>query len=210
MARWIIAIALGVLMLCEMLFNVPDLFAQAPGGAFDQLSPGNQKAARALFEAQRSDLSPVRALTLDEIAARKQSGEGWGRVFDGMKSRGLVDAKNFGQVVSSYNHRHRISPGGPVTTAANRTVVVRRDSGVRVGPGDHDKRAVSAGTARNDGRGRAAVSTGAAQGHGRGSSAFSTPNGHAHGRGGTAVAATGAQAHGHGGGANGASHGRGK
>jgi len=56
MTRWIVAAAVGLLMLCEMLFNVPDLFAQAPGGAFDQLSPGNQKAARALFEAQRSDL----------------------------------------------------------------------------------------------------------------------------------------------------------
>jgi hypothetical protein len=106
MTRWIIAIAVGLLMLCEMLFSVPDLFAQAPGGPFDQMSAGNQKAVRALFEAQRPDPPRgVRPLTLDEIAARKQSGEGWGRILDGMKSQGLVDAENFGQVVSDYNFR---------------------------------------------------------------------------------------------------------
>jgi hypothetical protein len=106
MTRWIIAIAVGLLMLCEMLFSVPDLFAQAPGGPFEQLSPGNQKAVRALFEAQRPDPPRgVKPLTLDDIAARKQSGEGWGRILDGMKSLGLVDAANFGQVVSDYNVR---------------------------------------------------------------------------------------------------------
>jgi hypothetical protein len=85
-------------MLCEMLLSVPDLFA----GAFDELSPGNQKAARALFEAQRSDPPRgTRPLTLDEIASRKQNGEGWSRIFNDMKSQGLVDAKNFGETVTS-------------------------------------------------------------------------------------------------------------
>ena len=125
MRRWIIAAAVGLLVLCEMLLNVPGALA----GAFDQLSPGNQKAARSLFEAQRSTLPPgTRPLTLDEIAARKQSGQGWGRIFDGMKSAGLVDAKNFGQTVSSFNHRHHLSTEGTATTAANRTVGVRPDS----------------------------------------------------------------------------------
>lgn len=80
-------------------------------GEFEQLSPGGQKIARALYEAQvrRGDHSggttPQR-LTLDEIAQRKQDGQGWGQVFKGMKSEGLVRQKNLGQVVSSYNHRH--------------------------------------------------------------------------------------------------------
>ena len=84
--RWIIAIGVGLLMVCEVSFA----FAQAPGGPFDRLSPGNQKIARSLFEAQPSRVPPgTRPLTLDQIAARKQSGEGWGRVYDGMKSQGL-------------------------------------------------------------------------------------------------------------------------
>jgi len=30
MTRWIVVIVIAVLMLCEMLFAVPDLFAQSP------------------------------------------------------------------------------------------------------------------------------------------------------------------------------------
>ena len=54
MTRWIVAMAIGLLMLCEMFLSVSSVLA----GAFDELSPGNQKAVRALFEAQRSDLPP--------------------------------------------------------------------------------------------------------------------------------------------------------
>ena len=106
MTRWIVPIAVGLLMLCEMAFSVPLLFAQVPGGPFDQMSPGNQKGVRALYAAQKPDLPPgKRPLTLDEIAARKQSGDGWARVFQSMKSHGLIDAVNFGQVVDSYDRR---------------------------------------------------------------------------------------------------------
>jgi len=127
MTRWIIATAVGLLMLCEMLLSVSNVFA----GPFAELPPGNQKAVRALFEAQRSDPPPgTRRLTMDEIAARKQNGQGWGRIFDDMKSRGLVDAKNFGQVVSRFDHRHHLSSDSRVTTGANRTVGIRRDARV--------------------------------------------------------------------------------
>jgi len=122
MRRWMTATAVGILLSCAMLVAAPCLWAQAPGGPFDRLSPGNQKAARALFEAQRS--SPpagTRPLTLDEIAARKHSGEGWSRVFDGMKSRGLVDARNLGQVVRSFDERHQ--------SAAVESATVARDGG---------------------------------------------------------------------------------
>ena len=117
MTRWIAAISVGLLMLCEMLFSVPLLFAQAPGGPFGQMSPGNQKGARALHEAQRPDLPPgKKPLTLDEIAVRKQSGEGWARIFQGMKSQGLIDADDFRQVVINYDsHRQiteRVGDGG--------------------------------------------------------------------------------------------------
>ncbi len=157
MTRWIIAIGVGLFMLCELFFAVPQLFAQAPGGPFDRLSPGNQKIARSLFEAQRSQVPPgTRPLTLDEIAARKRSGEGWGRVFDGMKSQGLVDSRNLGQAVSSFNQRHHVSSAGTVTTAANRTVHgnavnAGRPAAVKTSNGDHGSGAVTAGGAQPHG-----------------------------------------------------------
>lgn len=121
MTRWIVAVAIGLLMLCEMVFSVPLLFAQAPGGPFDQMSPGNQKGARALYEAQKPDLSAgKKPLTLDEIATRKQSGEGWARVFQSMKSHGLIDAGNFGQVVDSYDRRQQISSEGSASPGNRR------------------------------------------------------------------------------------------
>lgn len=58
MTRWIVAIAVAILMVCEMFFAVPLLFAQAPDGPFAQLSAGNQKGARALYEAQKPNLPP--------------------------------------------------------------------------------------------------------------------------------------------------------
>jgi hypothetical protein len=85
-------------------------------GAFDKLSTGNQKVASALFQAQNGSTSTP--LTLDEIAAKKQSGNGWGEVFKSMQAQGLVQEKNLGQVVSKYNH----STKGAVTTASGRVV----------------------------------------------------------------------------------------
>jgi hypothetical protein len=168
MTRWIVAVTVALLMLCEMVFSVSTVFA----GAFDQLSPGNQKAVRALFEAQRSDPPPgTRRLTLDEIAARKQNGQGWGRIFDDMKSRGLVAEKNFGQAISSFNHRHHISSASTVTTGANRTVSIGRGSGVRTSHSDSSSGHVS--NSRQDATTmsmQARAQTGGANGvgHGRG------------------------------------------
>lgn len=106
--------------LAAVLLPLGSAHAQSAAGAFDSLSPGNQKIARALFEAE----APTGAvpgttatpLTLDEIAARKLSGEGWGRIFQDMKAQGLVGAKNLGQVVSRFEHPSR----GPVVTASGR------------------------------------------------------------------------------------------
>jgi hypothetical protein len=89
--------------------------AQTPGlvsGAYERLSPGNQKVARALFDAQAaiaqvapSNTSANKPLTLDEIAAQKQNGTAWGQVFSAMKARGLLREKDLGQVVSRYEHQ---------------------------------------------------------------------------------------------------------
>ena len=88
-------------------------------GAFSSMSPGNQKITEALFNAQKAGSteapaattegtstgaggtqSATSALSLDDIAARKQDGQGFGVIFKDMKSEGLVDAKNLGQLVS--------------------------------------------------------------------------------------------------------------
>jgi hypothetical protein len=77
-------------------------WAQTNGtSAFGQLPPGEQKIARALFEAQTG---PTR-LTPDQIAEMKGR-EGWGRVFKQMKERGLLTQKNLGQVVSNFERQH--------------------------------------------------------------------------------------------------------
>ena len=85
--------------------------AQTTGtGAFDKLSPGDQKIARALFEAQSTTQTQTtsggtKPLTLDQIAAKK-SHTGWGEVFKQMKAQGLVTDKNLGEVVSSFERHH--------------------------------------------------------------------------------------------------------
>lgn len=98
-------------------------FAQTTtGGSFDSLSPGNQKIANALFSAQNTTGSQT-PLTRDQIADLKKS-EGWGQVFKQLKSQGLVQSKNLGQVVSSYNHQQHAaarSASSSATTATSRT-----------------------------------------------------------------------------------------
>jgi hypothetical protein len=103
-------------------------------GAYQRLSPGNAKVAHALFDAQvpPSPATPRTAgttgvtapapkpLTLDQIAAMKQGGQGWGQVFQTMKAQGLVQDRNLGQVVSRYQNQQRVMSGGVVTTVSNR------------------------------------------------------------------------------------------
>lgn len=64
-------------------------------GAFDKLSRGGQVIARALFEGQKAPAT----LTLDQIAAMKQSGWGWGALFKELKTQGFLEGKNLGQLV---------------------------------------------------------------------------------------------------------------
>lgn len=86
----------------------------APGGAFESLSPGNQKIALAIFDSGLRTTPPTATgpLSLDQIAQMKQGGKGWGVVFKEMKSQGLVQDRNLGQAVS------RVSRGGREATAA--------------------------------------------------------------------------------------------
>lgn len=110
--RVLLTVTVGVLL---ALSSMPsNSWAQTTGtGAFAQLSPGDQKIAQALFEAQTKSTSTApnapESLTLDEIAAKKQGHEGWGEVFKDMKAQGLVTQKNLGQVVKSFESQHHES-----------------------------------------------------------------------------------------------------
>ena len=98
--------AFGVVLAVAVAHGIAvSAWAQTTGtGAFEKLSPGDQKIARALFEAQKTN-GGTAPLTLDQIAARKQH-TGWGDVFKQMKAQGLVTDKNLGEVVSNFEHHH--------------------------------------------------------------------------------------------------------
>jgi len=109
MKRWIILSLLGFFLATGVAV------AQADAGAFDKLSPGNQKIAQALYDAQTS-----KNLSRDDIASMKKDGQGWGEVFKDMKSRGLVQERNLGEVVSRSNHPGESVGNSGVTTPHER------------------------------------------------------------------------------------------
>ena len=92
---------------CAVLLGAVLALMLAHGSVWAQakLAPGDQKIARALFEAQGQGTSTSQPLTLDQIAAMKTD-QGWGQVFKDMKSKGLLTEKNLGQVVSNFEKRH--------------------------------------------------------------------------------------------------------
>src|SRR2546427_3751305 len=100
-------------------------WAQTNGtSAFGQLPPGEQKIARALFEAQTGSTR----LTPDQIAEMKGR-EGWGRVFKQMKEQGLLTQKNLGQVVSNFERQHNGTRGATTGRGHTRARLARRRAG---------------------------------------------------------------------------------
>ena len=65
--------------------------------------------------ATASTTPAAKPMTLDQIAAQKQSGHAWGEIFQTMRDQGLVQEKNLGQVVSRYQ---RPSTAATAATAA--------------------------------------------------------------------------------------------
>ena len=143
-----------------LLFGVTTADAQmtpppAPAGAYQKLSPGHQKVARALFEAQTVPMTTTtttagskpataastpsaatapapKPFTLDQIAAMKQQGSGWEHVFRQMRAQGLLTEKNIGQVMTRYN-QSRPTSASVVTTGA----AARGSAPVRGGANDN-------------------------------------------------------------------------
>ena len=167
-------------------------------GAFERLSPGNQKIARALFLSQHPTTHGPAPLSLNQIAALKAK-EGWGQVFKQMKSEGLTRAKNLGQVVSRYEHRlHDVehARGTAVANGNGRTTGSNRDSH---GSGRDDDGAANR-TAKAGGMGSGSHHDGDAVSVAS-TSGMTTGTGAAHG------ASAGAASAGHGASAGGNAHG---
>jgi hypothetical protein len=130
----------ATLLLFGAVMGTSPAVAQTPEGAYEQLSPGNQNIARALYDAQVAKPSTAPApptkspavsgpkpLTLDQIAALKQPNQGWGQVFRTLKTQGLLEEKNLGQVIS---RAQQSAAPSVVTTAGNRAYPVTRPAHV--------------------------------------------------------------------------------
>jgi hypothetical protein len=156
-------------------------------GSFSDLSQGNQNIARALFNAQHPAPNGPQPLSLNQIAALKGQ-EGWGEVFKQMKADGLVNEKNLGEVVSSYEHHlhdtHAASPNGRtiVTTANGHAFASGSDNGhAQAGKsGDAGSDGAEHGLASADHGHDVTVSTAGGASNGGGASASSAGGG-AHG-----------------------------
>jgi hypothetical protein len=123
-----------------LLFGATSATAQTvhpatPAGAYETMSPANQNVARALHEAQT--LTPLpqtggssrKPLSLDQIAAMKQSSNGWGQVHKDMQKRGvLLKDKTLAQIISRYNQTSQ-----PMATSANRAMPKTNGDGVARG-----------------------------------------------------------------------------
>lgn len=78
--------------------------------AFGSLAPGEQRIARALYDAQRaggasgsSRSEPgSRRRSLDEIAGMERSGARWSQVFKQLKAEGLIAEQTLGHVVARW------------------------------------------------------------------------------------------------------------
>ncbi len=168
------------------LFIAAGALAQEPT-TFDQLSPGNQKIADALFTAQPVTPPPEGMLmTQVEIADLKANGMGWGQIFKHMQELGLTTTKNLGQAVSSYQHDlHGISPGPEVvvtTGSGQRITVGGKKKGFAATTSSADGKTKSKGHKAGAGKGVHVTTAGGGQGpvstgKGKGKTHVTTGNG---------------------------------
>jgi|KBSSwiStaDraftv2_1062776.scaffolds.fasta_scaffold1342895_1 hypothetical protein len=92
---------------------MPSSGGASTGGATTGAPSSNSVIAPA--PATASTTPAAKPMTLDQIAAQKQSGHAWGEIFQTMRDQGLVQEKNLGQVVSRYQ---RPSTAATAATAA--------------------------------------------------------------------------------------------
>jgi len=126
MRRWLNALVIGAVapglaVGAGAIAQTKSTTSAPSTGAFSKLSLGNQKVAASLYEAQNARTSPTgspsRPLTLQQIAAKRLSGQSWGDIFREMKAQGLVQEKSLSQVVSRYGQVASPEPGASATGA---------------------------------------------------------------------------------------------
>jgi len=121
-------------VLCTALLSGAPGFAQdvtptadPNAGAYDALSPGNQKIVNAIYDShiEATANAPtdtttdgaatvVEPLTHDDIAAMKADG-GWGKTYKQLYAEGKVSYRNLGQAISAYNRSMRVPTDGTPT-----------------------------------------------------------------------------------------------
>lgn len=97
--------------------------------SFEALSAGDRKIGRALFLAQHPTASGPAPLSLNQIADLKRHGS-WAKVFAQMQSRGLLQAKNLGQIVNGYQRSDTRRPPARVSSHRSPTLVTGGDGSV--------------------------------------------------------------------------------
>jgi hypothetical protein len=124
MRRWLSALVIGTVAPSLALGSgaVAQTKSMTSAPAFDKLSLGNQKVAASLYQAQTAGTSPtgspIRPLTLQQIASKRLSGQSWGQIFREMKAQGLVQEKSLSQVVSRYGQVADSERGTTATSAS--------------------------------------------------------------------------------------------
>ena len=103
--------------------------APAKPSSFEAMPAGDRKIGRALFLAQRPTASGPAPMSLNQIADLKAHST-WAKVFTQMQSRGLLQAKNLGQIVSGYEHQRSDARPEPRSRASHdSTTLVTGGSG---------------------------------------------------------------------------------
>jgi hypothetical protein len=94
--------------------------APPKAGSFETLSAGDRKIGRALSLAQRPTATGPAPLSLNQIADLKARST-WAKVFTQMQSRGLLQAKNLGQIVNGYDHQRSDARAPAHSSATSRS-----------------------------------------------------------------------------------------
>jgi hypothetical protein len=132
MRRWLNALVIGIVapglaVGAGALAQTKSTTSAPSTSAFDKLSLGNQKVAASLYEAQNARTSPtgspIRPLTLQQISAKRLSGQSWGQIFREMKAQGLVQERSLSQVVSRYGQVAGPERGASATGAGRASAV---------------------------------------------------------------------------------------
>lgn len=135
-------------------------------GAYDALSPGNQKIVNAIYDShiEATENMPAETttttdgtastdgttaqpepLTHDSIAAMKADG-GWGKTYKQLYAEGKVVHRNLGQAISSYNRSMRVSTAGTPT-------VVTTGNGQQITTGGKKSGGTAQASAKANGQG---------------------------------------------------------